>query len=174
MRSHASLQRRLGRCLQRLNAACIKLRVATVEAHNPVAHPPADSVLGRGHAGTDVNGTSLLAPVPVRSSGMPSSLPLIPTCAQTERHNTCTIIPNSLLRPPSLTLLSAHLPVVPTMGCAPPLGSRLSSGCVALRTKQRCCCAIAPNSVATAPSLQWLRSLTRVLLWHALPSLAVR
>ena len=84
MRSHASLQRRLGRCLRRLNAARTELRSATVEAHDPPEHLSADSVFGGGHVGTDVNGTSLLAPVPIRSSGMLPSLPLIPTCARRE------------------------------------------------------------------------------------------
>ena len=107
MRSHASLQRRFGRCLQRLNAARTELRSATVEAHDPPKHPSADSVLGGGDGGTGVNGTSLLAPVPIRSSGMLPSLPLIPTCAHTEEHKCAPHnIPSS--RPPSLTLLSAR------------------------------------------------------------------
>jgi hypothetical protein len=84
MRSHASLQRRLGRCLRRLNAVHTKLRSATVEGHDPVVHLLADSVRGGGHRGTDMNGTSLPTPVPIRSSGMLPSLPLIPTCALPE------------------------------------------------------------------------------------------
>jgi hypothetical protein len=100
MRSHASLQRRLGRCLQRLNAARTELRSATVEADDPVVHLPADSVRGGGHGGTDMNGTSLPTPVPIRSSGMLPSLPLIPTCAHTEKHKCALhIIPNSVLTP---------------------------------------------------------------------------
>ena len=78
MRSHASVQRRLGRCLKRLNAARTELRSATFEAHDPPEHLSADSVFGGGHGGTGVNGTSLLAPVPIRSSGMLPSLPLDP------------------------------------------------------------------------------------------------
>jgi hypothetical protein len=104
MRSHASVQRRLGRCLQRLNAARTELRSATVEAHGLPEHLPADSVRGGGHGGTDVNGTSLLAPVPIRSSGMLQdllpSLLLSPTCAHTEEHKFALhIIPNSVLTP---------------------------------------------------------------------------
>ena len=100
MRSHASLQRRLGRCLQRLNAARTEFRSATVEGHDPVVHLPADSVRGGGHRGTDMNGTSLPTPVPIRSSGMLPSLPLIPKCAHTEKHKCALhIIPNSVLTP---------------------------------------------------------------------------
>jgi hypothetical protein len=75
LRSHASVQRRLGRCLKRLNAARTELRSATFEAHDPPEHLSADSVFGGGHGGTGVNGTSLLAPVPIRSSGMLSPSP---------------------------------------------------------------------------------------------------
>ena len=100
MRSHASVQRRLGRCLKRLNAARTELRSATVESHDPPQHLSADSVFGGGHGGSDVNGTSLLAPVPVRSSGMLPSLPLIPKCAHNEKHKCALhIIPNSVLTP---------------------------------------------------------------------------
>ena len=95
-----SLQRRLGRCLQRLNAARTELRSATVEADDPVVHLPADSVRGGGHGGTDMNGTSLPTPVPIRSSGMLPSLLLIPTCARTEKHKCALhIIPNLVPTP---------------------------------------------------------------------------
>jgi hypothetical protein len=97
MRSHASVQRRLGRCLKRLNAARTELRSAIVEAHDPPEHLSADSVFG---GGTGVNGTSLLAPAPVRSSGMLPSLLLIPTCAHTEEHKCALhIIPSSVPTP---------------------------------------------------------------------------
>ena len=101
MRSHASVQRRLGRCLKRLNAARTELRSATVEAHDPPKHPSADSVLGGGDGGTGVNGTTLLAPVPIRSSGMLPSLHMTLTCAQTERHKRALHIIPTLVPTPT-------------------------------------------------------------------------